>query len=149
MSVTGGTGEPGSRGGAPRPTRAVYLAHPIDNGWFYASPVKDALTEAGFAVFDPQGAWTMPSEVNPTPAVTHALYNVMGECDGMLACLPTRTLTIGTVLEIAYAASIELPTVIHGNLKPSWALASLPNPPLVIPDLDEAVAELKRQIGDN
>lgn len=149
MSGGEGVGRPGDRGGISGPTRTVYLAHPIDNGYFYARPVVDALVDAGHAVFDPQAAWTMPRQVQPTERVTRSLIALMQECDGVLACLPKHTLTIGTVMEVVYAASIEMPVVVHGDLSPSWALASLKSPVPVIADLNEAVHTLTRLMGDD
>ena len=137
-------GMPGQRGGQPGHTRAVYLAHPIDHGYYDVTGAVDALSAVGCAVYVPSRAWKVPPEGKPTRALQDANNAVIDLMDGVLALLPTYRLTVGTVLEVVRAARNHQPVVIVSDMNPSWALAEFDVP--VYAELQDAIAELTRRM---
>jgi nucleoside 2-deoxyribosyltransferase len=106
----------------------VYLAGPIDNA-YGTKRVRQARELLHFelrdhVVFDPSHAWSVPSIQQPRPVLQDINDYALSACDIIVAFLITDVLTIGTILEIELANTLDKPVILYGpDMKPSWALA--------------------------
>lgn len=124
-------------------TPVIYLASPIDQGTI--SGMKDqalqALLTSRCAVFDPGAGWSVPAQATPSEMLQHGNMALLNRCDGLLAILDPKILTIGVVMEILHARANDMPAHVWApNLRTSWSLASLHVP--VYRYLDDAIREL-------
>lgn len=104
----------------------AYLAHPIDlddvEGGLLNEVHRD-LRHAGFVVFDPAEAFSMPTEAKPDGRVEQVNQTALRLAD-VAVILQPELRTIGTVLEMAAAVQSGKPTVIvSGAIATSWSLA--------------------------
>jgi len=124
----------------------IYLAHPIDRGTKPQFQIAASLIEAGCTVYNPRSAW---GKVDGQAAVQEVNKAAIDVCDGVLALLPDDVPTVGTPIEIAYAAARNKPVVVIGSaiLAKSPVLASLKVP---VYDTDAmAISRLLEWIGRN
>lgn len=104
----------------------AYLAHPIDlddvEGGLLNEVHRD-LRLAGFVVFDPAEAFSMPTEAVPDGRVEEINQTALRLAD-VAVILQPELRTIGTVLEMATAVQSGKPTVILSKaIGTSWSLA--------------------------
>jgi dUTP pyrophosphatase len=113
--------------------RLVYLAGPID----LATPELMAggietdraaanreLTRARHVVYRPWHAFGMPTKPTPDHRVEAVNRAALANADAMVALLPAGVPTIGTPMEIEFAASQDIPVVVVTNIvRSSQALA--------------------------
>lgn len=98
----------------------VYVAGPIDQAGPYEEQlaeargaVKDELSAAGFATYDPSLPYT---EGARAPKELVAINNAaLAEAVGMVAILPEGCPTIGTPMEIQQALEFAIPVVVMGG----------------------------------
>lgn len=111
------------------PKPIVYLAYPIDQAsdWFPSYSLIRVLMEAGCTVYNPKAAW---NQVNGQPGIQEVNQAAIDASDGVLALLPDGVPTVGTPIEIAYAAERHKPVVVFGSARiaKSPILASLEVP---------------------
>lgn len=100
----------------------VYLAGPIDfNEGAEVTRIKVEI-KAHFKaqdcvwVFDPASAWQAPSDLVPDEFVHWSNLHVLQQADILFAVLVKGVLTVGTILEIEHAVSLEVPVVVIGDL---------------------------------
>lgn len=109
----------------------AYLAHPIDlsdGNTGLANNVARDLLNAGFVVYDPALAFSVPGSARPTAAISRVNEEAMRQADVFVIVEPEAR-TIGTVLELAYAVQSRKPTVVvTAALDRSWSLAGLDFP---------------------
>lgn len=107
----------------------AYLAHPID----FNPDVEDGLlnrvvadlVKRGFVVYDPAEAVRMSRNTPPGPEVSRINQAAMDQASVFVIVSPESE-TIGTVLELAYAARSGKPTVVVSKaVDRSWSLAGL------------------------
>jgi len=109
-------------------TRLVYMATPIDFSSVAAKrleQIKASVLGAGHGVFCPAQAWTVPYKSTPNTRLQQANIDVLSSCNGLLAVLETKSLTIGVIVEMMYAKDMGMPVVVVGELCYSWALPYL------------------------
>lgn len=104
----------------------AYLAHPIDlddvEGGLLNEVHRD-LRHAGFVVFDPAEAFSMPTGAIPDGRVEEVNQTALRLAD-IAVILQPELRTIGTVLEMAASVQSGKPTVIlSGAIGTSWSLA--------------------------
>ena len=130
-------------------TPVVYLASPIDQGTDSGKDkAREALLDRGCAVFDPSAGWTVPKWGEPSRGLQNGNIALLRKCDGVLAILNPRILTIGVVLEIQDALLSGLAVSVYApEVKPSWSLAYLDLYPHN--DLDFAIDMLIEDIERN
>lgn len=108
----------------------VYLAHPIDLNRSAAPgsmvyDIKNTLSDAGMAVYDPAEAFRVGRSQTPTPEISRVNQTALEQASAFVILYPEAK-TIGTVLELAYAAQSGKPTVVVSKeIDHSWALAGL------------------------
>ena len=144
-------------------TRYVYHARPIDQlepGRVpaTASVVSNAKGKSRAAWFSPAKAWKLTGAPFPDSKLQRINHHVLGMCDRLVVELPAGVGTIGTVLEIAEARQLEIPTLIVTDIVESWALQYLEKPQLItilnlsdaaMPgDMDAAVESIVRFTSD-
>lgn len=108
--------------------KLAYLAHPID----LATPqegllklVTADLVGMGFIVYNPESAFRIPGGIIPSPQIGKINQAALEQSDVFVIVSPEAP-TIGTVLELAYAAQSGKPTVvISQEIDRSWSLAAL------------------------
>lgn len=121
-------------------TKLVYLATPIDFSDLATErleSIKAKVLERGHGVFCPAQAWKVPYKAVPNSRLQHANVEVLHACNGLLALLETKTLTIGVIVEIIAAKSAGIPIAVVGELAHSWALPYLEVE--AFEDLDQAL----------
>jgi hypothetical protein len=97
------------------PKPIVYVAQPIDQaGTFITGTIVIALGKAGCTVYDPRRAW---SQVDGQASIQEVNKAAIDACDGVLALLPDNVPTVGTPIEIAYAAAQHKPVVVYGSAR--------------------------------
>ena len=128
-------------------TPLIYLASPIDHnpGSDTREKARKALLSASCAVLDPAAAWSIPEVPIGSSGLQKANMASLRYCDGLLATLDPRVMSVGVVLEIQEAQATGKPLTLWGpNLRQSWALDYLGI--LVMRDLGPAIENLKDQI---
>lgn len=104
----------------------AYLAHPIDLDDVETGLLNEVhrdLRHAGFVVFDPAEAFSMPTEAKPDGRVEEVNQTALRLAD-VAVILQPELRTIGTVLEMAAAVQSGKPTVILSKaVGTSWSLA--------------------------
>jgi dUTP pyrophosphatase len=101
-----------------------YLAHPIDYAGQYGAwtQVKQDLLNLGALVFDPKEAFGVP-DISRHSGIMDVCRATIETVDFMVAVSP-ETPGIGTAMEIEYARTVGLPTVVLSMAGTgSWALA--------------------------
>jgi len=109
-------------------TKLVYLATPIDFSSVAVErleQIKAEVLKAGHGVFCPAQAWKVPYKSVPNTRLQQANVDVLSSCNGLLAVLETKSLTIGVIVEMMLAKEMDLPIVVVGELAHSWALPYL------------------------
>lgn len=108
----------------------VYLAHPIDLDKTAAPgsmvyDIKNTLVGLGMVVYDPAEAFRVGQSSPPTPEISRVNQTALEQASAFVILYPEAK-TIGTVLELAYAAQSGKPTVvISEEIDRSWSLAGL------------------------
>jgi nucleoside 2-deoxyribosyltransferase len=106
----------------------VYLAGPIDNA-LDNKHVKETRETLHFelrdhVVYDPAHAWSVPSIQSPRPILQEINDYALDACDIVVAFLIPNVLTIGTILEIELANTLNKTVILFApDMKPSWSLA--------------------------
>jgi hypothetical protein len=103
----------------------IYYAHSIDQRHITATAVTDIIKRRGAGVYDPGKAWDLSPATQPTPALQRGNLAILRHCDGVVVHLQADVLSIGAVLEIVEAKNHDIPVIVYGDLRPSWALAYL------------------------
>lgn len=103
----------------------LYYAHPIDQATTTNSGVEKIASQRGVVLFDPAGGWRVPPGAQPQPEMQQANLDVLRRCDGVIAYLDQRVLSIGVTIELVEAHNHGIPALVYGDLKPSWALTYL------------------------
>lgn len=110
----------------------AYLAHPIDFQTDDVGPqagdpkiITQGLMREGGTVYRPAQAFRVGIGAAPTAAISRVNDEAMHQADVFVIVEPEAR-TIGTVLELAYAAQSGKPTVVVTRaLSQSWSLAGL------------------------
>jgi len=123
-------------------TPVIYLASPIDQGSDSGKEkAREVLLSRSCAVFDPAAGWTVPKTGEPSSRLQHGNMALLRQCDGILAILSPKILTIGVVLEIQEMLMMGKPISIYApQIRPSWSLAYLGIQPQQ--DLEQAIDQL-------
>lgn len=106
----------------------VYLASPIDQAGGRVElkrqrqEVVDLLTDRGWVVYQPQKAWTVPYGAERGPWIRRVNDAAIREADLVVALMPPGVPSIGTPMEVEYAAGLGKPVYVIGA-DTSWHLA--------------------------
>lgn len=103
----------------------IYYAHPIDQRHHVDDTAIAALHRRGAGVYDPGKAWDLSPATQPSPGLQRANIAVLRHCDGVLVQLAPDILSVGAILEIVEAKNHDIPVLVYGPLRPSWALTYL------------------------
>jgi len=110
-------------------TRVAYLAQPIDQvdarwpQWDQdIAHIKRILTDHGYYVYSPAGAWQCPVTAPPSSIVETVNRTVVTDADLVVAYLPADVITIGVPMEIERASSLQIPVVVVTEIDNSYAL---------------------------
>lgn len=114
--------------------RTLYIAHPIDQGQIQVGEVFALAHRMGVATYNPAAAWDCPHTATPSPGLQTANLAVLRNCDGLVACIDPNVMSIGVTLEIVEATNHDIPVLVWGRIRPSWALAYLHVPHTKDPD---------------
>lgn len=94
----------------------IYLAHPIDLGRADELTVRasDVIMSAGYAVFDPATAWSVPAK--PSDVTARAVNNqnlaIIKRSSGVVAVVQPELMSFGVPLELRHARRHIRPTVV-------------------------------------
>ena len=103
----------------------VYFAHPIDQSNSHDVRLANSIGSMGIVLYNPAPAWTVPIAAQPEPALQAANLAVLRHCDAVVASLDKGIMSIGVGIELVEAHNHGIPTIVHGNLRSSWALSYL------------------------
>lgn len=110
----------------------IYLAYPIDlseNDIDLLAEVcfvSECLTEAGFMVYEPGSAFSVPKGALPDPTLQMINNEALRLCSAVVALFPSRCRSVGVPMECERAAQMGLPVLVVRD-HPSWALAGMHN----------------------
>lgn len=100
----------------------IYYAHPIDQRHHADDQLPAMIKRRGAGVYDPGKAWDLAPATQPSPGLQKANLAVLRACDGVLVQLAPDILSVGAILEIVEAKNHDIPVLVWGDLRPSWAL---------------------------
>lgn len=109
-----------------------YLAHPVDFQEDFAPVnadyIRRGLLDAGFVVYSPARAFSVPPDAEPGPAIWQVDQLALQHCDALVAMFPEDR-TVGVPMELQRAIDLGLPVlvIVRDRNRRSWALAGLPD----------------------
>lgn len=105
----------------------VYFAHPVDfsDSRTVVNEIAAAMAQTSLAYYDPELAFRIPPDYEPTPTLTDINRAVLSGCDAVVAYLPTGVRTIGVPREMEQAVAEGKPLLVLSDARTfevSWAL---------------------------